>query len=161
MREPTISQDAGSQDAGPVTSEKVLPAAVRWRSWPARDNPVHTLLVGLGMLIGGMLISWGSGHWYLTLPAVLALLVSMWRFFLPITFELNDRGVDRWIFGRQRHVAWNAIRRHEICPGGVLLLPHDDRSLLASFRGLYVPWKEHHDAVLQRVKYHLDTQPPM
>lgn len=147
------------ENADQLVPDAQPPAAVRWRSWPARDNPIQTLLVGAGLLIGGVLIYWGSGQVYLTFPAVLAVAASMWRFFLPIVFELNDRGVDQWFFGRQRHIPWNAIRRYEICPKGVLLLPHEDRSFLASFRGLYVPWKEHHDAVLQRVKYHLEPTP--
>ena len=137
------------------------PAAVRWRSWPARDNLIHSLLVGLGLLIGGLLIFWGSGQVYLTFLAVLAVVASMWRFFLPIVFELDDRGVGQRLFGRQRHIAWNAIGSYEICPQGVLLLPHEDRSFFAPFRGLYVPWKEHHDAVLQLVKYHLDAPIPV
>jgi len=149
------------ENAEQLAPEDLPQAAVHWRSWPARDNPVHALLVGLGLLVGSVLIYWGSGHAYLTIPAIMAVAASMWRFFVPTVFEFNDQGVDQWLFGRHRHIPWFVIRGYEICPDGILLLPHEDRSFPASFRGLYVPWKEHRDAVLRLVRFQLNATPPM
>ena len=106
-------------------------------------------------MVAGLVIYWLSSQAYLTLLAVLALAATTWRFFLPIVFELSDRGVEQGLFGRQRRIPWSAVRRYEICSGGVLLLPHEDRSILAPFRGLYVPWTMHRDEILRLVQHYL------
>ena len=89
--------------------------------------------------------------------AVLGL--SLWRFFLPVTFELNAEGVEQSLLGWQRRIPWAAIHRYEICKAGVLLFSQADRCPIDVMRGLYLPWEEHRDEVLAHVRYHLDPWP--
>ena len=90
------------------------------------------------------------------LLALVALATALWRFFLPVVFQLSEEGVDQWLFGRRRRIPWQAIRRYEVCSAGVLLLPHEDRPVMAAFRGLYLPWSTHRDEVLVHVHHYLD-----
>ena len=140
----------------PTFHTQQSPPPLRWRSWPLRDAPVRALLVLGGLLVAGLAVGWFSGRVSLSLLAVAALAASLWRFFLPVVFELGGDGVDQWVFRRQRHIPWQAVRRYEICLAGVLLLPHEDLSAMAPFRGLYLPWTTHHDEVLAQVRHYVD-----
>jgi hypothetical protein len=124
------------------------PAPLRWQSWPVRDDTMRAALVVIGLLALGVVVRWLSEHTHLAVLAVLAVAAAAWRFFVPVTFELSETGIDRWIFGRRRHVPWAVIRRYEIGPDGVLLFPDNARSPLAPLRGLFIPWSTHRDEVL-------------
>ena len=124
------------------------PAAIRWRSWPLRDDVKRTSLAvgGLMAAVGGIWLL--TGRILLALAALAALVLSLWRFFLPVAFELNDKGVDQRFLGRLRHISWHAIGRYEVCSAGVLVLPNRDRSVMAPFRGLYLPFGSHREEIL-------------
>ena len=132
------------------------PATLRWQSWPAREKPLRTavLTVGLAGTAAGIYLSTGQ-----VLPAAAALaafVASLWRFFLPVVFELNEEGVDQQIFGRPRRIPWQAVRGYAVRSAGVLLLPCKDPSPLAALRGLYVPFSTHRHEILTRVRRYLD-----
>jgi len=131
-------------------------APLRWRSWPVRDAPVRSLWVMVGLLAVGLVVGGFSGRVYLAVLAVVALIAALWRFFLPVVFELSDKGVDQLVFGRRRHIPWQAVHYYEICTAGVLLLPPEDLSAMSPFRGLYLPWEKQPDEVLKQVRFYLD-----
>jgi hypothetical protein len=132
------------------------PPSLRWRSWPVCDHAVRAAAVVIGLLAAAVAVGWLSGRAYLGLLALAALAAALWRFFLPVAFELSGKGVDQELLGRRRRFPWHVIRRYEICSAGVLLLPDEDRSAMAPFRGLYLPWATHRDEVLAHVHYQLD-----
>ena len=102
-----------------------------------------------------MLVYWLTQQVYLALLAPVVLAAALWRFFLPVEFELGAEGVEQRVFGRRRCIRWQQIRRYEVCSAGVLLLPGDDRSALAPFRGLYLPFSTHRQQVLAHVHHYL------
>jgi len=132
------------------------PETLRWQSWPAREKPLWTavLVVGLAGAAAGIYLS--TGQVFPVVAAVAAFVASLWRFFLPVVFELNEEGVDQQFFGRPRRIPWQAVRRYTVRRAGVLLLPHENRSPLAALRGLYVPFSTHRDEILARVHRYLD-----
>lgn len=132
------------------------PLPVRWRSWPLRDNllcgsMVVATLMGAGAAVHGIT---SKVHLGLLVTAVLA--VALWRFLLPVVFELDTEGVGQKVLGRRRRIRWSVIRRWELCPDGVLLLPFSDRCPADAFRGLFLPWGGHRDQILAQVRYYLD-----
>jgi hypothetical protein len=131
------------------------PAPLRWQSWPVHDDALRTSLVAIGLLTLGVVVRWLSGHTHLAVLAVLAVAAAAWRFFVPVTFELGETGIDRWVLGRRRHVPWEAIRRHEVGPDGVLLFRDEARSPLAPLRGLFIPWCAHRDEVISLFRRYL------
>lgn len=132
------------------------PPPVRWRSWPLVERPLVSLALGAALAALGVGVWHAAGQVRLALAALAAVLVSLWRFFLPTTFELDADGVHEWRFGRHRHTPWSWIRRYQVCSAGVLLLPHDTPCPLDALRGLYLPWAEHREAVVAHVHYYLD-----
>ena len=135
------------------------PPSMRWWSWPLRENTLCAGLVLLGLAAAGIGIRQLTGATHLALLAVAVLAIALWRFFLPVQFELNADGVNQWLFGRCRQIPWKAICGYEVCSAGVLLLPRADRCPMDPLRGLYLPWGSRRDEVLARVRYYLDPRP--
>jgi len=144
-----------SKRRGPSRADNP-PPALSWRCWPIREHPMGTLIVLAGLAAAALGVRWLTDQTHLALLAVGALALALRRFFLPVVFELNPEGVQQWLFGRHRRIPWTVIRRYEVCPAGVLLLPFADRSAMDAFRGLYLPWGSHRDEILFQVRYYLD-----
>ena len=134
----------------------VLLEPIRWRSWPLMKSPVRSGAVLAGVATVGLLVWAAVGNWLLGLLAAAALAVSLWRFFMPVTFALSEYGVDQWVYGRRLRIPWQAIRRYQVCSAGVLLVPHGERTIMAPFRSLYLPWEGHCDEVLAYMRHYLD-----
>ena len=131
------------------------PPLVRWWSWPLHERLLTGMVVVAGILTSGVGVWWLTGKTHLGLLAAGALAVALWRFLVPVLFELSADGVNQWVFGRHRRIPWNEIRRFEIGSTGVLLLPHEDRCPMDSFRGLYLPWGRRRREVLAQIRYYL------
>jgi len=142
-------QHALSAQADPLPS-------VRWRSWPLVDELPRASLVLLALVAAAAAIHWATGEVSAALLAAAALCVALWRFFLPVWFELSAGGVDQWIFGRRRRIPWGAIHRYEVRSTGVLFLPRADRCPIDAFRGLYLPFSTRREEVLAQIHHYLD-----
>jgi hypothetical protein len=132
------------------------PPLVRWRSWPLRDNLPVAALALAGLVAAGMLVYWQTDRLHLAAGAVAVLAAAAWRFFVPVTFELNAEGVHQWVFRRHRKVPWSEIRRHRIFPTGVLLLPHEKSPPIDVMHGLFLPWSRRRDEIRTLLSYYLD-----
>ncbi len=120
------------------------------------DGPVRAVLV-LGMLLAAwILVRWLTGQAPLAMLALALLMVTLWRFFVPVTFELNAQGVEQSLFRWRRRIPWSAVGSYEVCHGGVLLLPTVQQRPVDVFRGLFLPWDGRREEVLAHVRYHLD-----
>lgn len=113
----------------------------------------------VGLIAAGSLVYWQTDRVYLAIGAALVLAVSAWRFFVPVTFELNAEGVHQWILGRHRRIPWSEIRDHQIFSSGVLLLPYEQASPIDVMHGLFLPWGLRRDEILAQLRYYLD--PPV
>ncbi len=140
-----------------VTVETQPPASLRWRSWPVRDNALRSSAVAAGLLVAALVVYVLTGRLLLVLLALAVMVSALWRFFLPVEFELGETGIGQNVFGRRRHIPWGAIRHYEICDAGVLLLPKAEGSL-TPLQGLYLPWADHRDEVILRVRYYVTPQ---
>ncbi len=134
------------------------PPLVRWWSCPIRDSILGACLVPVGLAAAGMGVYAATGRVHLAIFAVLVLVLSLWRFFVPVSFELNVDGVNQWVFRRHRRISWDEIHRYEVCSKGVLLLPHTDYCPMDAFRGLYLPWRNRREEVMAQVHYYLDPR---
>ncbi len=132
------------------------PPLVRWRSWPLRENPLAAAFVLAALIAAGFGVHWVTGGVLLAVFASIALTASMWRYFVPVTYELNTDGIHQWTLGRHRRAPWNEVRHYETCPGGVMLLPHAEACPIDAFRGLYLPWGDRGEEVMNQVRYYLE-----
>lgn len=133
------------------------PPPVSWRSWPLGESLTRSSLVLAGLLAAGLAVRGLTGYTHLAPLAVAVLAVSLWRFFLPVVFMLGTDGITESLLGRDRHIPWSAIRRYEIYPKGVLLLPYPDSARVDCFRGLFLPWGVHRQEILTLLNYYLEV----
>lgn len=132
------------------------PPAVRWQSWPVRDEPLQALLAASAALVAAAAAYWVVGRAHLALLAAAMVAASMWRSLVPTTFELSSEGIDYAVLWQVRRIPWSEVRRYEIRDSGILLLPYSDRSALDSFGGIYLPWGDQRSEILAQVTYYLD-----
>jgi len=118
---------------------------------------LNGIVVLAGIITSGAGVRWYTGKTHLGLLAAAALAVALWRFLIPVLFELNTDGVSCWVFGRHRRIPWNEVHRYEVDSTGVLLLPYQQRCPMDSFRGLYLPWGGYRREVMAQIRYYLDV----
>lgn len=131
------------------------PPSVRWRVWPLLDQPTRGVWVLAAAAFAGLLANWATGRPQLGVLVSLVLIAAVWRFFLPTSFELDRNGLNHRRLGHRRRISWKAIRGHEHCKAGVLLLPHTDACPMDHLRGIYLPWGENRAEVLAHIEFHL------
>jgi hypothetical protein len=106
------------------------------------------------------LAAWATGSVLTGGFVAASLALTLWRSWLPVRYRLSSVGVSQSVFGRQRRLAWSAIRAYDVRGDGVLLHTAAARTSLAPLCGLYLYWGSQRDAVLAHVEYHLDMNAP-
>ena len=132
----------------PQNESRQRAGSLDWCSWPLRDDRVRAATVIFGLLLTAVLVGFLSGRAFLGILAAGAIVLSMWRFFLPVAFEADHRGLSQRLLGRRRYIPWKAVKRHQICTAGVLLLSQRDDDRMAPLRGLYVPCDQNRQQLL-------------
>lgn len=94
-----------------------------------------------------------TGQWPAAVAAALVLALAGWRFYVPVSYELNAMGVTQEILGRRRRVAWTAIDRVEVLRRGIVL--EIENAGRGGSREVYIPWEDRRDDVLAHLRYYL------
>ncbi|REJ91489.1 MAG: hypothetical protein DWQ35_14180 [Planctomycetota bacterium] len=136
-------------------SEAQSAPRLRWTVWPLVDRPLVSLGVVALMAALGWGVAVGSGGWYWGVLAAMALALSLWRYLLPVTFDVGIRGLRQDSLLQQARTSWSDIRAVRRCRGGLLMLPGTDDRPLDAMRGLFVPWGPHRAELLQLVALYL------
>lgn len=136
-------------------SDAATAPRLRWTVWPLVDRPLTSIAVLVGLISSGYLI-WLTGvAWYWGLAASLALAVAMWRYWLPVTFEVSLRGLKQESLFQNARTVWPDIQAVRRCASGMLLLPSMDDSPLDAMRGLFLPWGPHKAELQQLISLYL------
>jgi len=144
-----------SSKSGSSLKHGIPPPSLRWQSWPLSREPVVAVFVTAGLLLAWIVVQSITGQTHLAFLTTLAVAISVWRFLIPVSFQLSPKGVDQRFLGRQKRIPWKSISRYEVCPGGVLLLPHGDRCAMQIFKGLYIAWEGRREEILNQMQYYL------
>ena len=120
-----------------------------FRRWPLRDEPIPSAIVFLVVVALSIGISYLGGTYWWGMVAATALLVSLWRMWIPVEFELCDLGVIQTAMRRSWRKPWDAYVGYEVRNDGFLLVPVEDSSLLGRLKGLYIPFGDQRDDILE------------
>jgi len=125
---------------------------LEWVSHPARERPGATLLlVGIILLAGVAASAYGGNAWW-GIVGVVLIGLTMWTYFLPCRFVIDDWGVRKKSpFGEEK-MSWDRIRSYVPDRYGVLLSPFAEPTRLAKFRGLSVQFSGNREEVLERIR---------
>jgi hypothetical protein len=100
---------------------------------------------------------WASGSIAMGCLVGGTLLVTSWRSWLPVAFEIGPSGVTQIVGWRKRRIPWTAILQYQVCLHGVLLLPDAVVTRLSPLRGIYLPWGRQRQEVLANFEYYLQS----
>ena len=128
--------------SGPQTSsvetQSTPQLPVRVTCWPARQKPVWNAVVAVLFACAGSVAGKISESPLMGLLAASALILSTWRRWVPITFEISRTGVERIILGRKFLCTWQQVGRYEVRPNGIWLLPEAEPTPGEFFCGLFI-----------------------
>ena len=81
------------------------------------------------------------------------LVIAMWRFWLPVRFQLTAEGISQFCLGRRRLIPWPGIVRYAVLPRGVVLFFDHGDSPLSWLSTLYLGWRGEPDRVLAMIDF--------
>jgi hypothetical protein len=116
--------------------EKPEPTTLQWRVFPLVEYPVRSALAILVIFVGGVLVHHISGYWFLGLGAVVLLVASLYKHFLPTDYYLDDEGAEARILFSKRRRPWSNFHSYYHDQFGIMLSTFAYPSRLDSFRGL-------------------------
>lgn len=131
------------------------PGELRFVSIPLRDDGWRGwLTAGLFALVAvaGALMSSSALMGALILAAFA---IAARRLWLPTTYDIGPAGIAERFLGRSRRIPWSQIARYQPRPRGVLLSAVADETPLAAVYSQYVCTRQHRDALVQLVEFHL------
>lgn len=134
---------------------RVAPEEVTVRFWGLRDEPLGTwlriIVGGVASAVAGAYLgheAWGWGTMGL-------MLLTLWRNWIPLRFEIGPHGITQIVLGRRTRILWTSILNYQVYSRGVLLLPDAVVVPLSPLRGLYLPWGTQKEQVLANIEYYL------
>jgi hypothetical protein len=127
---------------------------LRLVNWPLRQDGLRPwLLLAMLALAIGVVIA--SGSPVAGMASLVALLLSAWRLWTRVTFELGPRGIVQTIWGRSYRIAWREFARYQAFRKGVLLLVDIEPTPLDAFRGLFIRYDNRREEVLRAVDQYM------
>ncbi len=136
---------------------RVAPEDLALNVWGLRDlgwfgwiNLLAAIAVSYGV---NWLTGWPPAGW----AVLVVLAITLWRFWLPVRYELGPQGISQVALGRATRIPWTAILNYEIRSRGVLLYPDAVLTLLSPLRALYLPWGRQGEQVRAHIEYYLST----
>jgi len=142
---------AGSQDR--IVGWRREMREVRVVNWPLRRGGVGPWLLVLGCIAISIGVGAVSANRYAGLASILALMISLWRLWIPVTIELGPRGIIQTACGRSYRISWREFSRFRVLRRGVLLLVDPHPSPLDVFRGLFIRFDTQQNEMMAVVNY--------
>ena len=131
---------------------------LKWSSHPVKKRTVVSILVVLFLLVVWLVVYVTTSSILLTGLAVIIMLGSMSSFFLPTSYELDQKKVKIRFFFTNRQREWSAFRSFYVDKNGVLLSPFAKKSRLENFRGVYVRFSRNKDQVVDFLRSKIEKK---
>ena len=133
-------------------------STLKWSSHPVKKKTLVSILVVLFLVVVWLVVYVTTSSILLTGLAVIIMLGSMSSFFLPTSYELDQKKVKIRFFFTNRQREWSAFRSFYVDKNGVLLSPFAKKSRLENFRGVYVRFSRNKDQVVDFVRSKIEKK---
>lgn len=123
-----------------------------WTAHPARERlgTASVTLLIISAISTSIYISFHSLTW--SLIALLVLLFSLNRFFLPSRFVINHEGIHAFYPFKRKRYYWEDIRRFVRDRHGGYLSTRHHFSKLDAFRGMHILFGKQQEIVIGRIQ---------
>jgi hypothetical protein len=125
---------------------------IRWKIHPAGENPGKAVLAIAVILFFLAVIKIVCVEWIYVIISAVVLILSLARFFFPVSFILNNNGIRTTFLGYSRLRQWHEFRRIIEGPKGIHLSPFKKAHILEATRGCYIICPYNKDKVLEYIK---------
>ncbi|HEX2477181.1 MAG TPA: hypothetical protein VHK01_20665 [Lacipirellulaceae bacterium] len=136
-------------DEGPAIDK------LQWQAWPLVDKKRWSWMALVGIAAVGAFVSYFGNSWLLASLAMAGLTATLWKFFVPVHYELGSLGLRRSAFGRTTFLAWQAVRAYQVRPTGAVLFSRPDPTAIDLLRCVFVPYPAEEDDALCALREHL------
>lgn len=148
MSESSPKKPVDPQAQGAVDEGEVL----QWTCHPVKRKPLVSVVVSLFIVALAVFVYWATMSNWFTVLAVVILLASLGKFYLPTKYRLSDKGITVKSTTQTLRKDWSLYRSCYPDKNGVLLSPFVGPSRLENFRGLYLMVGDNLDEVVAFVK---------
>jgi hypothetical protein len=131
---------------------------VRITNWPLRDDGWSAWAMVAAIPIVGLLVGGISSSVAVGLFTSAAFAVSLWRLFVPVTFDFGSRGIVQTLRKGRRRIPWNHVARYGVLSHGVLLSPDPEQTALAPLRSTYVRWNDQRAELIAVLDFYLNRK---
>lgn len=141
-----------------VTTAHVLrqaPRDVTLDSWPVRESQGTAFCLLLAVMLLFVAVSAASNSPATGATFAMLLLLSQWRYLLPVRFEISAGGVKRTVLGRSRRISWSSIGKVQRQPQGILIQRDFERGLLARMNSLFLPYGKQRSELIAIFDFYL------
>jgi hypothetical protein len=112
--------------------------SLSWRVHPAGERPVAAVLVTIFLLLCCLVVQIYGGSGFLTGVSVLILFGSLYSFYFPTDYVLDDDGVEiRKVLGRYKR-EWSSFRSFYCSNRGIQISTFPKPSWLDTYRGIFL-----------------------
>jgi hypothetical protein len=143
-----------------TAAEGIIPEplpVLQLRNWTLVDHPSAGALLILLVIFSVAATMWFSGSVALSASCLVALVLALWRMWLPVRFELDSRGVQQILWGRRHFFPWSCIDHFQVDRRGVLLVPRREASRVPLASTLYIGGGGHQAELCHLVSFYAGT----
>ncbi len=127
-----------------------------WRAWSAARRPTVAIVVAIFLL--GLVIAVHIAYRNAIYPVMtfIVLAGAVCPYYLPTRFTVDQEGITVSSLLGKRKKLWRSLKAYfPDGDGGVLVSPLVRRSLLSMARGIYLPYANNRDRLLDYLRQHL------
>jgi len=152
-----MTDKSRTESQTPATVEETT--LLEWTTHPMKRRPVAATLVTLFITLCAVLAWYATEMLWFGVLALIVLVASLAKFYLPTKFKLTDKAVSIKTTATTVRKEWKHFRSFYADKNGVLLSPFVEPSRLENFRGMYLIFNENRDDVIKIISSHVATQP--
>lgn len=125
---------------------------LKWIVHPVKKN--LTLSASVIIFLVGLCVSiyFSFDSLILSIVSAIFLFGSLFRFFFPTTYILQDKQIIVKSFLSESSRNWKSFKRYYVDKKGVLLSPFTYKTRLENFRGLYIRFNDNKEQVIDFIK---------
>ena len=127
----------------------MIESNLKWSVHPLRQNrPFRSLSLISIILVISVIVSNSFGSIGFGFLSLIILVGSMFRYFFPSRYILDEKGVHWVILGYTINRCWSEFKRCEDRKNGVFLSTFVKPHRLDAFQGLFIPYNQNRESVL-------------
>jgi hypothetical protein len=153
-----MSTTRSTSASGRIPSPGAFPE-LNLRNWPLGQNGWRSWLVVVGTAGMGLVAAGVSGSVAMGILSSGVLMLSMWRFWIPVRYYIRSRGIVEQSLGRRRLIPWHAIRQCRLRKQGVVLLLDDKQLLFDGLGAKYIEGQDQQQSLVAAINFYRQSDP--